>query len=276
VLDILGTPSWAAAPAHGCEAPGTPGTAQALSPDALPAYRTLVADLIALGRKAGVALPWWSPWNEPNDPRFLSPQRASCEESAAPLAPGAYAQLARAMSAQLAASGTGAQMLLGELGGYLDSSTHRLSVQDFVGALPADVLCMSRDWSVHDYAAYGRRAAAGAGDPVAQLEHALDARGGCAAGARVWVTEAGAGAPAPGRARGRVASQERAGCGALSSQLARWRSDPRVAAVLQYTFREDPAYPVGLAEPDLARLYPAFGLWLAFSAARGPQTASCA
>ena len=266
VLDILGTPAWAAAPAHGCVRAGTPETARTLRPGALDSYRGLISRVLALGRAEGVALRWWSPWNEPNDPRFLSPQRASCEATGAPLAPAAYAQMARAMGAELAASGTGARMLLGELGGYLSGSPHRLSVAEFVKALPADVLCTSRDWSVHAYAAYGPRAPVpGSDDPVEGLERALDARGGCAAGARVWVTEAGAGAPAPGRPRAPTAGQESAGCDALAAQLERWRRDPRVAAVLQYSFREDPAYPVGLADAGLDRLYPAHGLWLAFS-----------
>ena len=278
VLDILGTPAWAAAPAHGCERAGTPSDARTLRPDALDSYRELIARLLALGHTAGVALPWWSPWNEPNDPRFLSPQRASCDAAGAPLAPAAYAQLARAMGAELAASEAGAHMLLGELGGYLSGSPHRLGVGEFVEALPADVLCLSRDWSVHAYAAYGRRAPApGAEDPVAQLERALDARGGCGEGARVWVTEAGAGAPAPGRPRALLAAQESAGCDALAAQLERWRADPRVAAVLQYSFREDPAYPVGLADAGLDRLYPAYRLWLAFSGgARAPDGACTA
>ena len=34
-----------------------------------------VLALLALGREQGVALSWWSPWNEPNNPVFLSPQR---------------------------------------------------------------------------------------------------------------------------------------------------------------------------------------------------------
>jgi hypothetical protein len=264
VLDLLGTPIWAALPPHGCEAGGTPATARALRPDALGAYRRLIASLLAIARREGVALPWWAPWNEPNDPRFLSPQRASCDAAGAPLVPDAYAQLARAMSAELKSSGTGAQLLLGELGGYLSGSPHRLGVEEFVRALPDDVMCLSRDWSVHAYAAYGRRRESAAGeDPVAALERALDARGGCAAGARVWVTEAGAGAERPGRPRS--GAGEQAGYAALLAQLRRWKGDDRVAAIFQYTFREDPAYPVGLIDPTLTRVYPTYGLWMALA-----------
>ena len=265
VIDILGVPSWAVLPPHGCEAPGTPATARAVRADALPAYKALISQLIALGRHKGVALPLWTPWNEPNNPRFLAPQRESCAASARPLATEAYAGLARAMAAQLEASGTGAHMLLGELGGYLRGSTHRLALDEFVQALPADVPCLARDWSIHVYAAYGRRAPGSEEAPVAELERALDARGGCARDARVWVTEAGAGAPRPGRPRAATAAEEAGAQGALSRQLAEWSADPRVAAVFQYSFREDPAYPVGLVDPSLRRLYGTYATWSAFS-----------
>jgi len=261
VIDLLGAPAWATLAPHGCEAPGTEASARTLRPEALGAYRELVAALQALGRREGVPLPWWAPWNEPNDPRFLSPQRASCAAGGTPLAPGAYAELARALAAQLRADGEGGRLLLGELGGYATSSPHRLGIGEFVRALPQDVLCLSRDWSVHAYAAYGRSAQASAADPVAALERALDERGACAAGARVWVTEAGAGAPRPGRGRAASAAEERAGASALAAQLARWSAEPRVAAVLQYTFRDDPAYPVGLSDPALARLYETYAIW---------------
>jgi hypothetical protein len=55
---------------------------------------------------------------------------------------------------------------------------------------------------------------------------------------------------------------------ALAGQLRRWHADPRVGAAFQYTFREDPAFPVGLATADLSRLYPTYSLWLAWSRLR--------
>jgi hypothetical protein len=262
VIDLLGAPAWATQAPHGCEAPGAEPSARTLSPGALPAYRQLIAALLGLARREGVALPWWAPWNEPNDPLFLSPQRASCSPEGEPLATASYAELARAASAQLRASGGGGQLLLGELGGYESGSRHRLSVAEFIRALPADVLCLSRDWSVHAYAGYGPRWQ-GAGEPVAALEQALDERGGCAAGASIWVTEAGAGAPRPGRPRSGSAAEQRAGADALAAQVERWRSDPRVAAVFQYSFREDPAYAVGLADPGLHALYETYSVWQA-------------
>jgi hypothetical protein len=273
-IDILGAPAWAALPAHGCEAPGAASAARALEPDALGAYRALIGGLVSLARRERVPLAWLSPWNEPNNPRFLSPQRASCGAAGAPLAADAYAGLARAASAQLRESGSGAQLLLGELGGYDSGSPHRLSVAQFIGALPADVLCLGHDWSVHAYASYGRHARTGA-DPVGELERALDARGGCAAGARIWVTEAGAGAPRPGRPRRGGRGEEAAGCSALAAQLEAWSRDPRVAAVMQYSFREDPAYPVGLLDAGLAHVYPTYGLWSAWAAGSHEPAGAC-
>jgi hypothetical protein len=108
---------------------------------------------------------------------------------------------------------------------------------------------------------------------VEALAAALQARGGCAASAPIWVTEAGAGAPDPGRAQIAGAGEERAGCLALAGQLLRWYSQPRVGAILQYTFRDDPAFPVGLLSADLAREHATYGLWLALARARAAGVA---
>jgi hypothetical protein len=260
VVDVLGAPDWAALPVHGCEDPATPASARPIAPDALGAYRALISSVLALGAREGVSLPWWSPWNEPNDARFLSPQRASCDSNGQPAAPAIYAQLARAMSAELKVQAPGDRILLGELGGYGTGSVHRLGIGEFVRALPASVLCLSDTWAVHAYASYGPQSQPEL-DPVAALESALAERGGCAAGARVWVTETGAGAPRPGRPRSGGA-EGREACLALAERLAAWRADPHVEAVFQYTFRDDPAYPVGLISADLQRLEPVYGLWL--------------
>ena len=78
VIDILGAPAWATLPAARLRSAGTPTRARGrCAPARSGDYRALVASLLALGRREGVALPWWAPWNEPNDPRFLSPQRAT-------------------------------------------------------------------------------------------------------------------------------------------------------------------------------------------------------
>ena len=176
------------------------------------------------------------------------------------MAPTVYGQLARAMAAQLRVSDPDASIVLGELNGLTRDSTHATSVQSFLAALPDDVLCLGPVWSVHAYAAYGSDA--GTTDPVSALEAALGRRGGCAAGAPVWVTETGAGAPDPGAPGGVSPAQQLQACRALAARLQGWLTEPRVQAVFQYTFRDDPAFPVGLVSADLRSLHPVYGLWL--------------
>ena len=137
-----------------------------------------------------------------------------------------------------------------------------------MAALPADVLCLGSAWSVHAYARYGTPTPAAA-DPVAALEDALRAARRLRRGR--------AGVDHRGRARGRRTRAPRAAsrphssskaCRALAAQLQRWFADPRVAAVFQYSFRDDPAFPVGLASADLRALHPVYGLWLSLARAR--------
>jgi hypothetical protein len=196
----------------------------------------------------------------------MSPQRASCAAGSPPVAPALYAELVRAMNAELRAQGGGRHLLLGELNGFESGSPDRTSISEFVAALPSDVICSSDVWSIHAYASRGSFAHA---DPVAALEQALNARGGCARDARIWVTETGAGSSHPGSPRTALAADEQAGCRAMAAQLIRWSRDPRVGAVFQYTFREDPAYPVGLVGAELSRLYPTYRLWVEWSRSRG-------
>jgi hypothetical protein len=286
LIDVLGVPSWAAAPPSGCELTGTTAVARPLAAGALSAYRGLIGELVSLARSEGVALNWWSPWNEPNDPTFLSPQRGECDVASPPLSASVYAQLARAMAQELRAAAPGASIVLGELNGGEPDSPHATSVGSFVAALPGDVLCLASAWSLHAYPVDGAGAVAGtgaaAGDPVAALEDALARRGGCAAKAPVWITETGAGAPHPGAPPDGSAAQELEACRALAALLGRWSADPRVAAVFQYTFRDDPAFPVGLLSADLRRLHPSYGLWLALGAEPGaggrarPDASACA
>jgi hypothetical protein len=240
----------------------------------------LIRALLVLGSEQGVALNWWSPWNEPNNPDFLSPQRSSCALDAPSRAPAVYAQLAEAMAEELSAAGGAHHLLLGELAAYAGDSIHRTSVSSFVEALPLRVLCLGDVWAIHAYASWGEARANR--EPVSVLARALDARGSCAARASIWVTETGAGAPYPGRARPSGAAAEAAGCQALAAQLARWSANSRVGAIFQYSFREDPTYPVGLVSADLRHTYPAYRLWRAYAQARAgrartpPPSSSCA
>jgi hypothetical protein len=278
VIVVFGTPSWAAQPPSGCEGAHAGPGSRAPSQAGLLAYRALIRRLIALGAREGVALDWWSAWNEPNDPAFLAPQRSSCGPGAASASPNvaarAYAQLARAMAGELAAAGGARHLLLGELNAYEGDASDWTTLARFVAALPGDVLCLSRYWAIHAYAA--RAPYAPHADPVKALEAALDARGGCARAAHILVTEAGAGAPHPGSPRPPGAADQTAGCMALARQLAAWSADPRLEAVLQYSFREDQAFPVGLVGAELARVYPAYSLWLAWSRAGAADGARAA
>ena len=44
----------------------------------LEGYKKLVGSLQDLAKREGVDINWWSPWNEPNGPFFISPQREQC------------------------------------------------------------------------------------------------------------------------------------------------------------------------------------------------------
>ncbi len=257
VVVIYGAPAWAVQPGGGCERPGTPPSARALAPRALAAYRALIGRILALARGVGLELPWWGPWNEPNHPLFISPQRAVCRTHAPALSPAVYTRLARAMAAALAADGRPHRLVLGDLAGFVASSPLAVSIGEFVAALPGDVVCAGGAWAVH-YGLAGRARRAEA--TVTALERALAARG-CAA--PIWVTEAGAptaGAEAPAAA-----------CRELALALAHWNADPRVDAVFQYTFREDPLFRLGLADTALNRVEPAYAVWRAWGA-RGPNS----
>jgi hypothetical protein len=269
VLDIFGVPSWAADAPSGCEVPRTQPFSRPISAAGLAGYRQLIGALLELGAHEGVQLSWWSPWNEPNNPQFLSPQRASCTTGSPSLAPAVYAQLAQAMADELAAAGGIHHLLLGELAAYPTDSLHRTSVASFVAALPASVVCLSDVWAIHAYARFGVDVART--EPVAALEHAIDARGACGHAASVWITETGAGAPHPGRRRGDDPREEREGCLALARQVIGWSRDARVGAIFQYSFREDTDFPVGLLSADLSHVYPAYGLWLSYARVRARE-----
>ncbi len=283
VLDVFGVPSWAAVPASGCETPDVRPFSRPITAAGLEGYKALIKALLALGAREGVQLQWWAPWNEPNDLVFLSPQRASCSTTAPSTAPAVYTQLAEAMAAELRTAPGAHHLLLGELNAFQSGSPHRTSIAEFVDGLPVSVLCSSDVWSIHAYATYRDSAKASPEpdtDPVVALEAALDSRGECGRRAEVWVSETGAGAPHPGQPRPPGVEAAREGCVALARLLSRWAADSRVQAVFQYSFREDPAFPVGLLSADLTRTYPAYRLWQSYARARArgqmPATSSLA
>jgi hypothetical protein len=249
-------PPWAATGAHGCEPPHTDPRARALDTEALPGYRNMIRALLAEARRDGARVGALSPWNEPNHPSFISPQRPTCDPHARLLSPAIYASLVRAAEAELA--GTKVQLVLGELAGKTAPSPVAGSVEEFVRALPADVACAADIWSQHMYT--DLPAEPSLAGPVGQLERALDARP-CTKGKPVWVTETGVGAAHAGRVRSGDPAQLGEDCRAQAGALRRWSRDPRLQAIFQYEFRDAPDFPVGLADPGLTRTYPVYDLY---------------
>jgi hypothetical protein len=264
---IAGVPAWAARPPSGCERSDAGPASRPITDQGMVAYRALIEQVAALGRTTGAQLRWWSPWNEPNHPSFISPQRDLCSPTAPTRAAAIYAQLARAAHDALDAAPGDQQLVLGEMAGTTVASPRRSTVQEMIAALPDDVACLSRTWSQHDYAQVAPDPSKP--DPVVELEQALDARA-CTRGAHVWVTETGVGGAEPGAPRPTDDASLRAQCRAQDAALRRWADDPRVDAAFQYTLREDPSYPVGLADAGLTRAYPTEDLWRAWGA-RAPS-----
>jgi hypothetical protein len=248
-------PPWAATGAHGCEQPHTDPRARAVDTEALPGYRNLIRSFLAEARRDGAKVGALSPWNEPNHPSFISPQRATCDAHAKLLSPAVYAQLAGAARDEL--KGSDIRLVLGELAGKVAPSPLAGGVAEFVKALPDDVACSGAIWSQHMYTDLPNYNLAGA---VGQMEQALDQRA-CTKGKPVWVTETGVGADHAGRKRAPGEAQLRQDCHAQATSLARWSRDPRVQNVFQYEFRDAPDFPVGLADSGLTRTYPVYDVY---------------
>lgn len=240
-------------------------TYRQIAPSALPAYRALIASLLSLGRQEGVELRYWSAWNESNYRGFASPQRAACSSASQSLAPGYYAGLVRALRAELALASGRHEVMLGELSDAQASTLKATSVMEFIRELPPDVICASNLWSQHLYVG-------DAGD-LGPLEAALDARG-CPRRHRIWVTETGVGGARPGGPRPTDPASLRAQCRGMDALLRSWRADARVDAAFQYSYREDPLFPVGLADASLSRRYPDYDVWLAWGRRRGAMVAA--
>lgn len=250
------TPTWAAVGAHGCEQTPTDPRARAVDTEALPGYRNMIRSLLAEARADGARVSALSPWNEPNHPSFISPQRAACDAHSPLLSPAIYAQLARAARDELKGSRT--QLVLGELAGKVAPSQLAGGVDEFIRALPADVACAGAIWSQHMYTDLPSQP--DLSGPVGQMERALDARP-CTKGKPIWVTETGVGADHAGRKRSPDPAQLGQDCRAQAASLRRWSRDERVQNVFQYEFRDAPDFPVGLADPGLTRIYPVYGLY---------------
>jgi hypothetical protein len=258
---IAGVPDWAANPASGCEREDAGPRSRPINAAGIEAYKALITQVAALAAQQGAVVRWWSPWNEPNHPAFISPQRAACSADSPSQAPAVYSQLVLAAKAALDAVPGDQRLALGEMAGTTVATSRRSTVAEMVAALPDAVACASRTWSQHDYAQVTPDPAKP--DPVVALEQALDARP-CTKGAHIWITETGVGGDNAGAQRPVDDASLRAQCRAQHLALLRWADDPRVDAAFQYTFREDTAYPVGLADAGLTRVYPTYDLWAAW------------
>ncbi|HEU4977605.1 MAG TPA: hypothetical protein VFT42_01785, partial [Solirubrobacteraceae bacterium] len=60
-------------------------------------------------------------------------------------------------------------------------------------------------------------------------------------------------------------------CRALDDTLTAFKRDPRIAAAVQYTFRDDPTFPVGLVDAGLTHTWPVYDLWHAWGDGRVPD-----
>jgi hypothetical protein len=263
---FYGVPEWAARPPSGCERDDITARSRPITDQGLAAYKAMVRSLQDLARREGVDIGWWSPWNEPNGPFFISPQRRTCHGNSKALAPAVYARFARALRQELH---PGQQLVVGELAGLTNARKYGTSISEFYAGLPDDVVCNADVFAQHAYAQRGDAA----DDPgaVGALEDVLDRRP-CTRGKPIWVTETGVGGPHVGDERSPSAKATRADCQALNVALRRWNDDPRVDAAFQYTFRDDPVFPVGLVDAPLTKTWPAYDLFKAWGGDRGADT----
>jgi hypothetical protein len=257
---ISGTPDWAAAPATGCRQRMLRPESRIVRTGAVPAYRRLVAAVLAAAADAGAEVRHWSAWNEPNQPSNLSPQRARCDAGAPTRAVAPYVRLARALRAELAAAPGEQELALGELAGYAIPGPRRTAVGEFIDALPRDVACAGTVWSQHVYVSTDEA------DPIPAALESLD-RHGCERRHEIWITETGVGAPVDGPDPPRGTPAE---CAAMQDALERWYAMPRVTAAFQYTLRDDPVYPTGLVSADLSHPYGVLEAWTAWAGDREP------
>jgi hypothetical protein len=260
VVVVAGTPRWAASRRAGCERVGTDARSRAPRPEALTAYGRLVRAVLAEARAAGADLRWWSAWNEPNRSVSLSPQRERCRTRARSVAADRYAQLVSVLQESLRSEPGDQRAVLGDLAGVVERDLGETTVAEFLRGLPSKVVCGSSVFAQH--------ANIGSPDPVPAAVAALR-RHGCARRHEVWITQTGA-----LLRRGEPLSRRLAACRALHRRLERWYRDPEVTAAMQYTFREDDEFRMGLADSALRRALPALAEWRAWGGERRPEPSS--
>jgi hypothetical protein len=149
--------------------------------------------------------------------------------------------MANAMQAVLDAEPGEQKLVLGETAGLFERKSTTTPVTQFIRRLPRELVCRA--------AVYGEHGYLGDTDPAGPVYRALKSFG-CATGVPpIWITETG------------IKSSDVAACADVRGRLASWRQDQRVAAVFQYTLREDDRFPTGLVSTDLSRSYPVLGQW---------------
>jgi hypothetical protein len=260
---ISGTPDWAARPPSGCERTGTQPRSRPPKPSAMGAYRQLVKDVIALGGRLGVDLRYWSAWNEPNHPFFISPQRATCSTSAKSMGVVRYAGLVRQLKRALGEAPGDQEYVLGELAGLDESKTKSTSIREFLRRLPSPIVCGSTIVTQHGYITGGI-------NPVDDVIKGAESHK-CKRKHVVWMTETGVGQPHAGRASRPSNRSLHRWCRQLHRRLIKWYDDPRVTAAFQYTFREDDIFRTGLVSTELDKAYPALHEWQAWGGTARPQ-----
>jgi hypothetical protein len=249
-------PAWAQAPVEGCDASAGAGAVRA---SALDAYRALVTAVRDAAAEVGADLRYASPWNEPNHPDFVAPQRARCSAAARSLAAAPYVRLARALRDELAGD---ADLVLGEAAGIVPRSARSTSVGELIRALPRGVVCSAPVWAQHAYV--------GGTNPVPAVTAALAAKR-CPREHAVWITETGVGPAPEGLSAARAIESEAEGCRLLHRRLEGWYRNPDVTLAVQYTVREDDRFPTGLGTTDLSRPRAALAEWQAWGERDAPS-----
>ena len=254
------TPLWAMAkPPSGCQKLRN-RHARAQMPR-IAAYRQFLRAFNALADKVGVTIDFITPWNEPNHPGFLQPQRARCVAGAKAVSPMAYARLVRAARLELR---YGQQIVLGSLAGLQRPRIYGAGASEFIRGLPRDVACLEAPFAQHAYIGVRPRDGglpraanvrlASRGELLDTVIAALDSHR-CGHRTPLWIAETGT-------------FDHR--CPAMSAALRSWAVNERVDAAFQFTFRESRDYPVGLVSASLFETYRSYRAWYAF--AGSPRT----
>jgi hypothetical protein len=160
--------------------------------------------------------------------------------------------------------------VLGETAGFDGPRVNAVGAAEFAAALPDELVCRAAAWGQHAYvkvddelAADAAAQAPGSPELLSGVKQALDGHG-CPSELPIWITETGT-----------DQTTGAAGCRAMADALRAWAEEPRVQLAVQYTFREDTAFPVGLADAGLTALEPAYAAWLAQAQGAADPASAC-